>query len=264
MKRYFFLVMALLGMLPSRAQDSVIPYHIADIQVMYDVMRNAPNTTGEMLYRTGHNAFSLDLDVYHRFENKQSTISAELGYTYFFRAKMGGWGLHAGWNGAYVPTNALNNDYLFISHYLIGPEYMVCSQRGNTFNFRWLGGWFYDNGSAGGPMFAFQFDWDIPNLFGLQRLSFMGEYEFMFGPEYSFDSPTVSYKIFQFASHGEATLLYSFSKKSARHWQGHDGLGIFTKMLYTSGYPLGWYSGDDYHKNRSVSITPCLGLRYDF
>ena len=264
MKKFLFYALSLGFLLPTHAQDSVPSYHVADFQVMYDVMRNRPNTSAEMLFRDGHIAFSLDLDIYHRYSNKQTTISADFGYTYFFRSKLGGWGMHAGWNGAYVPTNAMHGDYLLINHYLFGPEYMVFTKRGNTFNFRWLGGWNNDYGSDGTFLFSFQFDWDIPHLFGLQGLSFMGDYEFMFGPEYSFGG----YKISQLASHGEVTLLYNtarlFNGKGVNHWQGREGLGIFVKLFYTSGYPLGWYSGDDYERNYGGTLTPCLGIRYDF
>ena len=264
MKKFLFYALSLGFLLPTHAQDSVPSYHVADFQVMYDVMRNRPNTSAEMLFRDGHIAFSLDLDIYHRYSNKQTTISADFGYTYFFRSKLGGWGMHAGWNGAYVPTNAMHGDYLLINHYLFGPEYMVFTKRGNTFNFRWLGGWNYYHSSDRRFLFSFQFDWNIPNLFGLQGLSFMGDYEFMFGPEYSFGG----YKILPFASHGEVTLLYNtarlFDGQGTNHWQGRKGMGLFVKLLYTDNYPLGWHSGDNYELNYDVTLTPCLGIRYDF
>ncbi len=264
MKRTFFFFFALTILFSSHAQNNNLPYHIADIQVMYDVMRQNPNTTTEMLFRNRHSTFSLDLDVYHQFKEKQTTISADLGYTFFFRAKLGGWGLHAGWKGAYVPTNATHKDFVLISHYLVGPEYMVFTQRGNAFNFRWLGGWFSENYTSGGPGFAFQFDWDIPNLFGLQGLSFLGKYELLIGTDYSFESTTEAYKINPFSSHGEVTMLYTFINKSDNHWQGRNKLGVFSKLLFTSNYPLGWHSGDDYYKNYGGSLTLCIGLLYEF
>ena len=65
MKKFLFFALSLGFLLPAHAQDST--YHIADIQVMYDVMRNNPNTSAELLYRNRHHEISTDINIFHRF-----------------------------------------------------------------------------------------------------------------------------------------------------------------------------------------------------
>lgn len=277
MKKSLFFIFSVLAMVSARGQ---VQYHVADVQVMYDVMRRMPNLTGEFLFRNGHSAFSAEINAFPKFykysynqENPESNFEARLAYTYFFREGMKGWGIHAGWDGAfyqaglYVVDPSASQPYRRFSHeledfYFIGPEYMYSNSRGTTIEYRLLLGY---NLIYACPMAKFKFLWDVPDLFGLTGLSFMGRYTLSLGSYYEFPNDK---KDAPWASQGEITLFYNtaslFDGRGAGHYLGRDGLGVFLKLLYTDLHPSGWHSGEDYGDNWESTLTPCIGLRYDF
>ncbi len=272
MKKSLFFIFSVLAMVSARGQ---VQYHVADVQVMYDVMRRMPNLTGEFLFRNGHSAFSADINVYprkHEYHDRlRSNFEAKIGYTWFFRKAMKGWGIHAGWDGAYYQSDTVPGyssaeirryNYELEDNYLIGPEYMYSNSRGTTLDFKFLVGYAnYD----GCPLVDVKFSWDVPRLFGLEGLSFMGKYEAIVGPEryyYPDHKGTI------YASRAEIVFFYNtaslFDGRCVGHYLGRDGLGVFLKLRYTSLHPSGWPSGVDYYDNYLGTLTPCIGLRYDF
>lgn len=279
MKRCLLFLVAVLAGVSARGQ---VQYHVADVQVMYDVMRQMPNLTGEFLFRNGHSAFSADINVFAKFYNAkkisnesnhpESNLEARLAYTYFFRDGMKGWGIQAGWDGSFYQTKVTVEETTFdtrktYSHeledfYFIGPEYMYSNSRGTTIEYRLLLGY---NLNFACPMAKFKFLWDVPDLFGLTGLSFMGRYTLSLGSYYEFPNDK---KDAPCASQGEITLFYNtaslFDGRGAGHYLGRDGLGVFLKLLYTDLHPSGWHSGEDYGDNWESTLTPCIGLRYDF
>ena len=273
MKKSLFFIFSVLAMVSARGQ---VQYHVADVQVMYDVMRRMPNLTGELLFRNGHSAFSAEINAFPKFykysynqDNPESNFEARLSYTYFFREGMKGWGIHAGWDGAFYQAglHVVDPTYSSFFHeledfYFIGPEYMYSNSRGTTIEYRLLLGY---NLIYACPMAKFKFLWDVPDLFGLTGLSFMGRYTLSLGSYYEFPNDK---KDAPWASQGEITLFYNtaslFDGRGAGHYLGRDGLGVFLKLLYTDLHPSGWHSGEDYGDNWESTLTPCIGLRYDF
>lgn len=252
-----------------------IPYHNINIQLMYDLMRNNPVGSAEMFFRNDHNYISMDIDVYPYFFLKHTSFNSKIGYTYFFLPEIGGFGLHADWKNAFIPTNKQNNNngqYVLINHYLFGPEYMLYINQEIALDFRVMGGINFDYEKKGSPMFSFQFEWDFPNIFTVEGLSFLGNFEFLYGPEYTFNNIDESGNTIKNSSktsfHGEATVLYNlarvFGRKSRNLWQEREKFGVFVKLLFTKSYPLGWNRAADYYKNQDLTLTPCLGLRWDF
>ena len=79
---------------------------------------------------------------------------------------------------------------------------------------------------------------------------------------------TADHKGSIYASRAEIVFFYNtaslFDGGGAGHYLGRDGLGVFLKLRYTNLHPSGWPSGVDYYDNYLGTLTPCIGLRYDF
>ena len=238
----------------------IFPIKGMNIQEMYDFNRGHCVTTTEGFYRAARHAVSYRMDIYHPFDRtRQTTLYAEAGYTFHFKPRLGGWGIHAGWEGAQFGGGW---DDVW-NAYMVGVEYERFRPNGHMYHFRLLLRYTHN---LGWPFF-FSFDWDIPRLFTVEGLSFCGKLDLL-ADEYSFESAETSFKGMLGSMRLEPQIWYNlshlWSSQGKDHYMGREGLGVFFKLPITYNYPGGWYYGNNYYKNYYRSITPCLGLRWDF
>ena len=238
----------------------IFPIKGMNIQEMYDFNRGHCVTTTEGFYRAARHAVSYRMDIYHPFDRaRQTTLYAEAGYTFHFKPRLGGWGLHAGWEGAQFGD--LRQDVW--NAYMVGVEYERFRPNGHMYHFRLL---YRYSSNIGIPIF-FSFDWDIPRLFGIKGLSFCG-YLDIWGDEYYYGGEDGGAKGQLGSLRLEPQVWYNlshlWSSQGKGHYMGREGLGVFFKLPINYYNPGGWHYGDTYYRNGYLNATPCLGLRWDF
>ena len=238
----------------------IFPIKTLTIQEMYDINRGHFVTTLEGLYRAPRHAVSFRMDSYHPFDrNREVGILAVAGYTFHFKPRLGGWGIHAGWEGGQF------------GHYRkdvwnagkIGVEYERFRPNGHLYHFRLL----FRYSSLPAVPFQFSFDWDIPRLFGVKGLSFCG-YLDIWGDEYYFAGEDGGAKGMIGSIRLEPQVWYNlshrWSSRGVGHYMGREGLGVFFKLPINYYNPGGWHYGSTYYRNGYPNLTPCFGLRWDF
>ena len=238
----------------------IFPIKGMNIQEMYDFNRGHCVTTTEGFYRAARHAVSYRMDVYHPFDRgRQTTLYAEAGYTFHFKPRLGGWGLHAGWEGAQFGD--LRQDVW--NAYMVGVEYERFRPNGHMYHFRLL---YRYSSNIGIPIF-FSFDWDIPRLFGIKGLSFCGHLD-IWGDEYYYGGEDGGAKGQLGSLRLEPQVWYNlshlWSSQGKGHYMGREGLGVFFKLPINYYNPGGWHYGVTYYRNGYFNATPCLGLRWDF
>ncbi|MBQ6683908.1 MAG: hypothetical protein IJM74_07380, partial [Bacteroidales bacterium] len=159
---------------------------------------------------------------YHPFDRgRQTTLYAEAGYTFHFKPRLGGWGLHAGWEGAQFGD--LRQDVW--NAYMVGVEYERFRPNGHMYHFRLL---YRYSSNIGIPIF-FSFDWDIPRLFGIKGLSFCGHLD-IWGDEYYYGGEDGGAKGQLGSLRLEPQVWYNlshlWSSQGKGHYRGAKGSGF--------------------------------------
>ena len=240
--------------------SALFPIQVVTLEEMYDINRRHCVTTVNALYRTPRHAAMLHADIYHPFApNRGLSMLAKAGYTFHFKPRLGGWGIHAGWEGAQFGD--LRQDVW--NAYMVGVEYERFRPNGHMYHFRLL---YRYSSNIGIPIF-FSFDWDIPRLFGIKGLSFCG-YLDIWGDEYYYGGEDGGAKGQLGSLRLEPQVWYNlshlWSSQGKDHYMGREGLGVFFKLPINYYNPGGWHYGDTYYRNGYLNATPCLGLRWDF
>lgn len=253
------------------ASDGItFPVRKVDVQGMYDFRGGRLIASIEAYRRVDHHAFVVEINADNPFQQSRVLgLYSKVGYTYFAKPKMGGWGLYVGWDGGRYPPERWGNVW---NYYLFGAEYELFRPSGRLYHFR-LMNCIYDGGYGffpGGWFPAmFSFDWDVPRLFGVKGLSFCGKFDLWYG-EFVWvldDDPYQDYLGFGLPFRLEPQLWYNIGALLGGH-NGNtlfdrEGLGVFLKLRINYNNPGGWHSGGTYEKNANLNLTYCLGVRMD-
>ena len=242
----------------------IFPIKGMNVQEMYDFNRGHCVTTVNALYRTPRHAAMLHADIYHPFApDRGLSMLAKAGYTFHFKPRLGGWGIHAGYEGGHYISAPGNPNPWVWNAYMVGFEYERFRPNGHLYHFRLL----YRYTEHFELPFQFSFDWDIPRLFGVKGLSFSGVLD-LWGDGYFFSDGWTSFKGVLGSMRLEPQVWYNLSRlwssRGCGRYMGREGLGVFFKMPVNFNHPGGWPYGGGFHNNYDFNITYCLGLRWDF
>ncbi len=244
--------------------SAIFPIQVVTLEEMYDINRRHCVTTVNALYRTPRHAAMLHADIYHPFApNRGLSMLAKAGYTFHFKPRLGGWGIHAGYEGGHYISAPGNPNPWVWNAYMVGFEYERFRHNGHLYHFRLL----YRYTEHFELPFQFSFDWDIPRLFGVKGLSFSGVLD-LWGDGYFFSDGWTSFKGVLGSMRFEPQVWYNLSRlwssRGCGRYMGREGLGVFFKMPVNFNHPGGWHYGSGFYNNYGLNITYCLGLRWDF
>ena len=253
------------------ARDGIVfPVRKVGIQEMYDFRSGYLVTSIEAYRRIVHHAFMVDINADNPFQqSRELGLYSKVGYTYFAKSKMGGWGLYVGWDGGQYPHGGWSGVW---NYYLFGAEYELFRSSGRLYHFRLTNLIYADKDYGFFPLgwfpAMFSFDWDVPRLLGVNGLTFCGKFDLWFG-EYVWVDSSGLYDYFGFGLpfRLEPQLWYNFGSSRGEHngnaLFNREGLGVFLKLRINYNNPGGWHSGNTYYKNADLNLTYCLGVRMD-
>ncbi len=243
MKKSLLFVAALfIAMVSAKAQ--------VNIQEQYDFNREHLTTTLEMFKGDNWGSTFWFTDIYHPFDLSLPTgyyteISRALNF--WKNSKLGALSAHVEWNGGQFANNA----------WLFGGEYFLHNDDfSNTFTFQLMYKWIA--GQEDYIPVQFTFVWGMKNLFGVNGLVFSGFLD-IWGENYTWDPATPDEEETKIVALSEPQVWYNIGQ-----FFNCENLFVGGEVELAYNFTGAWKSGVDFMKNKGFTVSPCLGIKWNF